>query len=79
MGPMCDVCQIEFTSSQPQPAVADAPLGGGLWGYVCETHKSYARGGLYPLMQDIAWEGFVSRLDKAILKPCDCGGCGQCD
>lgn len=74
----CDVCQMEFPSSQPQPAVADAPLGGGMWGNVCEAHKSHARGSLHQLVEDLSWQGFMARLDRVLITPCDCGDCEDC-
>jgi len=43
MNETCDVCKIEFPSSTPNEAIADAKIKGlGLWGYVCKAHLSYA-------------------------------------
>jgi hypothetical protein len=39
----CDVCKMEFSSSTPNEAVADAKIKGlGMWGYVCRPHLGYA-------------------------------------
>lgn len=39
----CDVCKIEFPSSNPNSAVVDAKIQGlGLWGFLCEAHKGLA-------------------------------------
>ena len=38
----CDVCKMEFPSSTPNVAVADAKIKGiGCWGYVCQAHLDY--------------------------------------
>jgi len=74
----CDVCQMEFPSSQPQPAVADAPLGGGMWGYLCESHLGHARGPMTKLVQELAWQEFTTKLDRVLITPCDCGTCEDC-
>jgi hypothetical protein len=46
MDPKCDICRVEFPSSEPNPAVLDAPLaGGGPWAYFCEAHTGNAKRG----------------------------------
>lgn len=43
MNETCDVCKMEFPSSEPNAAVADAKIKGlGLWGYVCKAHLGHA-------------------------------------
>ena len=36
----CNICEIEFSSSAPNPAILDAPMrgGGGMFAYFCEAH-----------------------------------------
>ena len=36
--PGCDICRMEFPSSEPNPAVADGRTKQGPWAYMCETH-----------------------------------------
>jgi len=36
--PACDVCKLEFASSEPNEAHYDGPIN-GIWGYMCEDHK----------------------------------------
>lgn len=33
----CDVCKLDFPSSPPNDAVADAAVGGP-WAFLCEAH-----------------------------------------
>ena len=41
MNETCDVCKMEFPSSEPNAAVADAKIvGTGMWGYLCKAHLS---------------------------------------
>lgn len=47
----CDVCKMEFSSSTPNVAVADAQIRGlGLWGYVCKAHEGHAVPGTLTLL-----------------------------
>jgi len=49
----CDVCKMEFSSATPNKAVADAKIRGtGVWGYVCEAHRSYGVPGTVTLLED---------------------------
>ena len=47
MEPKCDICRVEFTASEPNLAVLDAPLaGGGPWAYFCKAHLGNAKRGV---------------------------------
>lgn len=49
----CDVCKMEFPSSPPNEAVADAKIVGiGVWGYLCEAHLSLGVKGYVTMLAD---------------------------
>ena len=36
--PACDICKVEFSSSEPNLAAYDGKTTSGPWAYMCEDH-----------------------------------------
>ena len=50
----CDVCKMEFPSSKPNEAVADAKIRGlGMWGYLCQSHMGHAVKGHVTMLESM--------------------------
>ena len=54
MNETCDVCKMEFPSSEPNVAVADAKIVGlGCWGYLCTGHLGHGVKGYVTMLETV--------------------------